>query len=101
MESVPDESRVIVADKNIKNLHELQYRKLYIDRHWYSDVKTAIRNDITGPAPLPAVPAIPISGDFALSGTLSNNTAGYITCSFVKVEAYKPYALNGRIEDGL
>ena len=65
MKGIPDRERVVVTYKHLRDLHTLNTTVIYIDRHWSSKMKMAVRNDKSGlwdfielGAPLPPKPPV-------------------------------------------
>lgn len=43
--TIPDRARVVVTYKHLRDLHTLNTTIIYVDRHWSSKMKLAVRND--------------------------------------------------------
>lgn len=48
MKQLPDCSRVPVVYRHVSDMHAEYVQTIYIDRHWYTSFKLAVRNDTTG-----------------------------------------------------
>ncbi|QLG70325.1 hypothetical protein HG535_0A02630 [Zygotorulaspora mrakii] len=48
MQRIPDRKRVSVRYHHMTDQHSPQVTSIYIDRHWYRDLRVYKRNDITG-----------------------------------------------------
>lgn len=102
MKSIPDRSRVVVTYKHLRDLHTLNTSVLYIDRHWSSKMKLAVRNDVTGlwdfeeiGKPLPQIPPVTRSASFIQLEHTSHPAVGDLVRSFVHVNCSMPLKLDG------
>ncbi|MCJ1322083.1 hypothetical protein MMC15_007428 [Xylographa vitiligo] len=102
MQGIPDRARVVVTYKHLRDLHTVNTSILYIDRHWTSKMRMAIRNDETGlwdfsniADPLPALPPVPRTAEFARLDTTSHPAASDVTRSFVRISCTMPVKLDG------
>ncbi|MCJ1310647.1 hypothetical protein MMC25_004313 [Agyrium rufum] len=102
MAGIPDRARVVVTYKHLRDLHTLNTSIIHIDRHWTSKMRMAIRNDETGlwdfktlAEPVPALPPVPRSADFALLDSISYPAAADVIRSFVRVSCTMPMKLDG------
>lgn len=75
---------------------------IYIDRHWSSKMRLAIRNDNTGlwdfqelAAPLPPLPVTPKSAQFIRLDHVAQPCASELVRSFVRVSCTMPLKLDG------
>ena len=102
MKGVPDRARVVVTYKHLSDLHTLNTSIIFIDRHWASKMRMAIRNDNTGiwdfsdlGDPLPAAPAQRRKADFVTLDSVGHPAAADIIKSFVRVSCTMPLKLDG------
>ncbi|CAK9438816.1 uncharacterized protein LODBEIA_P30400 [Lodderomyces beijingensis] len=72
MKKLPDCARVPVTYRHVSDMHAEYVQTIYIDRHWYTSFKMAVRNDKTGiwdfttlqDKPLPPVASVPQNAKF-------------------------------------
>ena len=102
MEGIPDRARVVVTYKHLRDLHTLNTSIIYVDRHWTSKMRMAIRNDDTGKwdfsdigEPLPAAPPVPRKADFIKLDSVSHPAAADVIRSFVRISCTMPVKLDG------
>ena len=102
MSSIPDRARVVVRYKHLRDLHTSNTSIIYIDRHWTSKMRMAVRNDETGlwdftdlAHALPALPPVPRSAEFVRLESLSYPAAADVIRSFVRVSCTMPVKLDG------
>ena len=102
MQTVPDRARVVVTYKHLTDLHTLNTSIIFIDRHWTSRMRMAIRNDETGlwdfkdlGEPLPAAPPKRRKADFVKLDTVGHPVAADVIRSFVRVSCSMPLKLDG------
>lgn len=102
MKGIPDRSRVVVTYKHLRDLHTHHTSILYIDRHWTSKMRMAVRNDETGlwdftdlADALPPVPPEPREASFIRMDGVKYPAAANIIRSFVRVAALMPVKLDG------
>lgn len=102
MKAIPDRSRVVVTYKHLRDLHTLNTSILYIDRHWSSKMRLAVRNDDTGlwdfsdlAEALPALPPVPRSASFIQLDNPTHPAAAELVKSFVRVACHMPVKLDG------
>ena len=102
MKGIPDRARVVVTYKHLSDLHTLNTSIIFIDRHWASKMRMAIRNDNTGiwdfedlGEPLPAAPAQRRKADFVTLDSVGHPAAADIIRSFVRVSCTMPLKLDG------
>ena len=102
MKGIPDRARVVVTYKHLSDLHTLNTSIIFIDRHWASKMRMAIRNDKTGiwdfsdlGEPLPAAPAQRRKADFVTLDSVGHPAAADIIRSFVRVSCTMPLKLDG------
>ena len=102
MKGIPDRSRVVVTYKHLSDLHTLNTSIIFIDRHWASKMRMAVRNDKTGiwdfsdlGEPLPAAPPSRRKADFVRLDTVAHPAAADIVRSFVRVSCTMPLKLDG------
>ena len=102
MKCIPDRARVVVTYKHLSDLHTLNTSIIFIDRHWASKMRMAVRNDTTGiwdfsdlGEPLPAAPAQRRKADFVTLDSVGHPAAADIIRSFVRVSCTMPLKLDG------
>ncbi|ODA77720.1 hypothetical protein RJ55_06322 [Drechmeria coniospora] len=102
MKAVPDRARIVVTYKHLRDLHTLNTTVMYVDRHWSSKMKMAIRNDETGlwdfsdlGDPLPPVPPVRRSASFIELDHLPHTGIADLIRSFVHVNCTMPMKLDG------
>ena len=102
MKGVPDRARVVVTYKHLRDLHTLNTSIIYVDRHWTSKMRMAVRNDKTGlwdftdlADPLPAAPPVPRKADFIKLDSVAHPAAGDVIRSFVRISCTMPVKLDG------
>ena len=102
MKGIPDRARVVVTYKHLSDLHTLNTSIIFIDRHWASKMRIAIRNDNTGMwdfsdlgEPIPAAPAQRRKADFVTLDSVGHPAAADIIRSFVRVSCTMPLKLDG------
>lgn len=100
--TIPDKARVVVTYKHLRDLHTLNTTIIYVDRHWSSKMKLAVRNDATGlwdftelADPLPPVPPVPHKGSFIQLEHTSQQAVAELVKSFVHVNCTMPVKLDG------
>ena len=102
MKDIPDRARVVVTYKHLRDLHTVNTSILYIDRHWTSKMRMAIRNDETGlwdfsdlADPIPASPPVSRSAEFVQLDSISHPAASDVIRSFVRISCTMPVKLDG------
>ncbi|KAI9727238.1 MAG: hypothetical protein M1828_006857 [Chrysothrix sp. TS-e1954] len=102
MRSIPDRSRVVVTYKHLRDLHTHNTTIIYVDRHWTSKMRMAVRNDETGlwdfsdlADALPAVKPESREASFIRMAGVNHPEAAKIVQSFVRVVASMPLKLDG------
>ncbi|KAI9674180.1 MAG: hypothetical protein M1817_001998 [Caeruleum heppii] len=102
MKGIPDRARVVVTYKHLRDLHTLNTSILYIDRHWTSKMRMAVRNDETGKwdfsdlaDPLPPVPPEPREAAFIRLDSVTHPAAADVVRSFVRISCTMPVKLDG------
>lgn len=102
VKGIPDKARVVVTYKHLRDLHTLNTTIIYIDRHWSSKMKLAVRNDETGlwdftdlADPLPALPPVPRKASFIQLEHTSHPAVADLVKSFVHVNCTMPVKLDG------
>ena len=102
MKGIPDRARVVVTYKHLRDLHTLNTSIVYVDRHWTSKMRMAIRNDETGlwdftdiGEALPAAPPVPRKADFIKLDSVSHPAAADVIRSFVRISCTMPVKLDG------
>ncbi|KAI9830820.1 MAG: hypothetical protein M1819_005345 [Sarea resinae] len=102
MKGIRDRARVVVTYKHLRDLHTLNTSIIYIDRHWASKMKLAVRNDESGKwdftdlaDPLPAVLPTPRKANFIKLGSVKHPAAADVVRSFVRISCSMPVKLDG------
>lgn len=102
VKGIPDRARVVVTYKHLRDLHTLNTTVIYVDRHWSSKMKRAVRNDETGlwdftdlGDPLPPVPPVRRSAAFIELDHLPHPGIAELIQSFVHVNCTMPVKLDG------
>ncbi|KAJ4389708.1 hypothetical protein N0V93_007180 [Gnomoniopsis smithogilvyi] len=100
--TIPDKARIVVTYKHLRDLHTLNTTVIYIDRHWSSKMKLAVRNDESGlwdftdlADPLPPVPPVPRKASFIQLEHTSHPAVAELVKSFVHVNCTMPVKLDG------
>ncbi|KAH8173010.1 PDZ-like domain-containing protein [Sarocladium implicatum] len=102
LKGIPDKARVVVTYKHLRDLHTLNTSVIYVDRHWSSKMKLAIRNDETGVwdfedlgDPLPPVPPKRRSAAFIELDHMPTPEIADLIHSFVHINCTMPLKLDG------
>jgi hypothetical protein len=102
MSQIPDRTRVVVTYKHLRDLHTLNTGILTMDRHWFSKMRLAVRNDKSGlwdfedlSDALPPIPLTPKRANFINMPIQQFPKAVDIIRSFVRVTATLPVKLDG------
>ncbi|PHH72780.1 hypothetical protein CDD82_5804 [Ophiocordyceps australis] len=102
MKTIPDKARVVATYKHLRDLHTLNTSVLYIDRHWSSKMKLAVRNDETGMwdftdlgDALPPVSPVRRSASFIELDHMPHPGIAELIRSFVHVNCTMPMKLDG------
>lgn len=102
VKNIPDKARVVVTYKHLRDLHTLNTTIIYVDRHWSSKMKLAVRNDDTGlwdftdlADALPPVPPVPRKASFIQLEHTSHPAVAELVRSFVHVTCTMPMKLDG------
>ncbi|KAI9809227.1 MAG: hypothetical protein M1825_002518 [Sarcosagium campestre] len=102
MKTIPDRARVVATYKHLRDLHTLHTSILYIDRHWTSKIRMAVRNDETGlwdfsdlADALPAIPPAPHKAKFIRIESARYSAAADLVRSFVRISCIMPIKLDG------
>jgi pro-apoptotic serine protease NMA111 len=102
MKEIPDRSRVVVTYKHLRDLHTVNTSILYIDRHWTSKMRMAVRNDESGlwdfidlADAIPAASPKPGSAEFPTLESVQYAAASEVIKSFVRVSCTMPVKLDG------
>ncbi|CAI4210714.1 unnamed protein product [Parascedosporium putredinis] len=101
MKAIPDRARIVVTYKHLRDLHTLNTSVIYIDRHWSSKMKMAVRNDQTGLWDFEevgkALPRAPVtrSASFIQLEHTSHPAVADLVRSFVHVNCNMPLKLDG------
>ncbi|KAF4126724.1 PDZ protein [Geosmithia morbida] len=101
MRAIPDKARVVVTSKHLRDLHTLNTTVIYIDRHWTSKMKLAVRNDVTGlwdfsdlGDALPPVPPARRSASFIELDHAPSPGIADLVHSFVHIDCSMPLKLD-------
>ncbi|CAJ0549606.1 Ff.00g032190.m01.CDS01 [Fusarium sp. VM40] len=102
MKAIPDRARVVVTYKHLRDLHTLNTTVAYIDRHWASKMKLAVRNDESGVwdftdlgDPLPPVAPTRRSASFIQLEHMPHPGIADLIRSFVHINCTMPLKLDG------
>ncbi|CAK7239997.1 MAG: hypothetical protein STHCBS139747_001432 [Sporothrix thermara] len=102
VQTIPDKSRVVVTYQHLRDFHTLHTAIIYVDRHWSSKMRLAVRNDVSGlwdfsdlGDPLPAVPPVPRTASFIQMKNMPHPAVADLVRSFVHVNCYMPLKLDG------
>lgn len=102
MKTIPDRARIVVTYRHLRDLHTQNTTVLYIDRHWSSKMKMAIRNDETGlwdfsdlGDPLPPVAPTRRSASFIELDHMPHPDIAKLIRSFVHISCTMPVKLDG------
>lgn len=102
MKQIPDGARVVITYKHLRDLHTLNTTIINIDRHWYTKIRLAVRNDTTGlwdfediADPLPPAPPIRTKAAFIQLENTSHPAVADLVRSFVRVTCVLPLKLDG------
>lgn len=102
MKGIPDKARVVVTYKHLRDLHTLNTTVIYVDRHWSSKMKMAVRNDESGlwdfsdlGDPLPPVAPVRRSASFIELDHMPHQGIADLIRSFVHVSCTMPVKLDG------
>ncbi len=102
VKAFPDKAWVVVTYKHLRDLHTLHTSTIFINRHWDSKMKLAVRNDETGlwdfsnlADPLPPVEPVPRKAAFIQLEHTSNPAVADLVRSFVQVSCTMPITLDG------
>ena len=98
---IPDGQRVSIKYRHIRDLHSINYSIAYIDRHWRSTFRMAVRNDETGlwdyhdlGQPLPPKAIEPQVAKF-VDMEIEDSDCSKLVRSFVKVATLLPMRIEG------
>ncbi|KAI1113446.1 Pro-apoptotic serine protease NMA111 [Nemania sp. NC0429] len=102
MGQIPDQARVVITYKHLRDLHTLNTAILNVDRHWSTKMRLAVRNDTTGlwdfkdiGSPLPAEPPVRRKAAFIQLEHTSHPAVADLVRSFVRVTCVLPLKLDG------
>ena len=102
MREIPDKARVVVTYKHLRDLHTLNTTIIYVDRHWSSKMKLAVRNDESGlwdfsdlGDPLPPIPPKRKSAAFIELDHAPDPGIADLVHSFVYINCAMPVKLDG------
>ncbi|KAG6028612.1 hypothetical protein E4U41_000629 [Claviceps citrina] len=102
VKGIPDKARVVVTYKHLRDLHTLNTTVVYVDRHWSSKMKQAVRNDETGlwdftdlGDALPPVPPVRRSAAFIELDHMPHPGIAELIRCFVHVNCTMPLKLDG------
>ncbi|ODQ82638.1 hypothetical protein BABINDRAFT_159183 [Babjeviella inositovora NRRL Y-12698] len=101
MKSIPDCKRVPVAFRHLTDLHSQNVAVIYIDRHWMTAFRVAVRNDESGlwdfttmqEKPLPPLPLTPHNARF-IDIAMESKGCAQLSRSFVLVGTKLPVPLD-------
>lgn len=101
MKAIPDTKRVAIKYRHVTDPHSISYTVVYIDRHWNSSFRMAVRNDKTGlwdfhdlGKALPAEPIEPQEAKF-VEVQMGDIGCSKLIYSFVKVTTTIPMRIEG------
>ena len=102
MKGIRDRERVVITYKHVRDLHTVNTSVMYVDRHWTSKMRLAVRNDSTGlwdfteiGKPLPAVLPAPRTAQFPELDNPLSDAVGDMIRSFVRISCSMPVKLDG------
>ncbi|CAK7564382.1 MAG: hypothetical protein SEPTF4163_002271 [Sporothrix epigloea] len=102
VKTIPDKARVVVTYQHLRDFHTLHTAIIYVDRHWSSKIRMAVRNDSSGlwdfsdlGDPLPALPPVPRTASFIQLKNMPHPAVADLVRSFVHVNCYMPLKLDG------
>ena len=102
VKTIPDKSRVVVTYQHLRDLHTLNTSIIYVDRHWSSKIRLAVRNDATGlwdfsdlADALPPTPPVQRTASFIQMNHMPHPAVADLVRSFVHVNCYMPLKLDG------
>ncbi|CAK7198717.1 hypothetical protein SEUCBS139899_001381 [Sporothrix eucalyptigena] len=102
VQTIPDKARVVVTYQHLRDFHTLHTAIIYVDRHWSSKMRLAVRNDVSGlwdfsdlGDPLPAIPPVPRTASFIQMKHMPHPAVADLVRSFVHVNCYMPLKLDG------
>ncbi|EGW34729.1 uncharacterized protein SPAPADRAFT_47814 [Spathaspora passalidarum NRRL Y-27907] len=100
MKNIPDCARVPITYRHVSDMHSEYVQTIYVDRHWATSFKKAVRNDETGlwdfttlqEKPLDPIPSQPQNAkyiDIPFSDDKKKGCSGLVR-SFVQVRTISP-----------
>ena len=102
MQGIRDRARVVITYKHVRDLHTVNTSVMYVDRHWNSKMRLAVRNDSTGlwdfteiGEPLPAALPAPRTAQFPELDNPLAAAVGDMIRSFVRISCSMPVKLDG------
>lgn len=102
MKTIPDQSRVPITYKHLRDMHTLCNSVALIDRHWHRKIQMHIRNDETGlwdakllAGPIEQKPVVPMKANFIKMAGAEHPEAVDVVRSFVRVSVSLPLKLDG------
>ncbi|CAK7208512.1 hypothetical protein SBRCBS47491_000117 [Sporothrix bragantina] len=102
VKTIPDKARVVVTYQHLRDFHTLHTAIIYVDRHWSSKMRLAVRNDVSGlwdfsdlGDPLPAITPVPRTASFIQMKNMPHPAVADLVRSFVHVNCYMPLKLDG------
>ncbi|KAI0199237.1 Pro-apoptotic serine protease NMA111 [Astrocystis sublimbata] len=102
MSQIPDQARIVITYKHLRDLHTLNTAILTLDRHWNQKMRLAVRNDTTGlwdfediGDPLPPLPPKRMKASFIQLEHTSHPAVADLVRSFVRVTCVLPLKLDG------
>ncbi|CAN3375485.1 hypothetical protein DIURU_005224 [Diutina rugosa] len=101
MKSLPDSQRVPVTYRHVSDIHTELVRVIYLERHWCSTFRVAVRNDTTGlwdftelqSAPPPAPPIEPQNAKF-IDLNVSSPGRAALPRSLVQIRSHTPITVD-------
>lgn len=100
MKMIPDTQKVTITYRHVSDLHTEIFRAVYIERHWQTTFRMAVRNDSTGlwdftdlqDKPMPPIARVPLNVKFIDIPITSPEKIGCVplTRSFVQVRTIAP-----------
>jgi S1-C subfamily serine protease len=104
MKQTPDRSRISIAYRHVSELHTENVKVIYVERHWDSTFRLAIRNDTTGlwdftelqEKALPPIPVKPQLAKFIDLNITDEDKKGCasLTKSLVQIRAVIPVPMD-------
>jgi len=102
MKGIADRKRVVITYKHLRDMHTLNTRITFIDRHWHRKMSLVVRNDVKGlwdfsalSKPLPPDVPSPAKANFIKMEGSQYPDAVDVIRSFVRVAVMIPLKLDG------